>query len=36
MKFGQLKEDNFRKIFDKLCTKCGDKLVPDPFLLNLC
>ena len=34
MKFGQLKEDNIR-IFEKLCTKCGDKLVPDPFLLNL-
>ena len=33
MKFGQLIEYNMRNIFpEKLYTKCGGELVPDPFL----
>ena len=35
MTFGQLIEYNMRKIFiEKLYTKCGGKLFPDPILNN--
>ena len=35
MKFGQLIEYNMRNIFlENSYTKCGKKLVPDPFIKN--
>ena len=35
MKFGQSIEYNMRNIFpEESYTKCGDKLIPDPFIKN--